>query len=405
MDHFNRLNVILVLFFLIFSASLAQAQQKKSYEIIPAPDLWYNDVDGIRVGVQLKGQVPGTFEDGPHRIDAGVWLGTWIPSDPVSYYFNYTQPIESISDFGSEGNVQVTTLFRAGFHRHGVSFTKRWQQGFNEQNYVETGISYHLEKRFNLEYAQYPILWSDDWNGILSPFFSYQNENGLGRINLDFKGSIQTLDNPFTSAVIAASQTIPLGEILGFKVRFYAGASSNSADPEYLFSRSSSRQIEWMDSGFTRAKGTIPMSFLNGGKFNVAGGANLRGYSGSDFQSFEREEPFLINSIGALNTEFDYPSPLGRMFNNIPFLGEFLSFRSYMFFDAGTPLGITENEIDNTFADGGGGFAISFNVPDSSGKPRGFVFRYEIPFWLSDPGAEQSFRYRSLFGFGAVIAF
>ena len=130
MDHFSRLSVIFIIFFSIVSLDHLQAQQKKSYEIIPAPDLWYNDVDGIRVGIRLKGQVPGTFEDGPHRIDAGVWLGTWLPSDPVSYYFNYTQPIESISDFGSEGNVQVTSLFRAGFHRHGAGFTKRWQQGF-----------------------------------------------------------------------------------------------------------------------------------------------------------------------------------------------------------------------------------------------------------------------------------
>ena len=406
MDHFSRLSVIFIIFFSIVSLDHLQAQQKKSYEIIPAPDLWYNDVDGIRLGIRLKGQVPGTFEDGPHRIDAGVWLGTWLPSDPVSYYFNYTQPIESISDFGSEGNVQVTSLFRAGFHRHGAGFTKRWQQGFNEQNYIETGVFYHFEKRFNREYSQFPQLWSNELNGIISPFLTYEDENFLGRVSLDLKGFLQTLDNSFTSGIVSASQVIPIAENLGFRVRLFAGASSDNSDPEYLFSRSSSQQIEWMDSGLTRAKGTIPRSFLSGGNFNVAGGANLRGYSGADFKAFDSGEAPLVNSIGAVNLEFDYPNPIGLVFNDVPFLGEFLSFRSYLFYDAGTPLGITKNEVDETYADAGGGFAVSFNIPDSLGKPRGFVFRFEVPFWLSDPAeGNNSVRFRSLFGLGAIIAF
>ena len=399
----NFLPLFLLLFLFLFGKAFSQ--EKKTYEILPAPDIWYNDIDGIRIGASITGQVPGTFDDGPHRIDAGLWLGTWIPDDPVSYYFNYTQPIRAISDFGSEGNIQATSLFRAGFQRHGAGFTKRWQQGFNETNYIESGVFYHVEKRFNRRYAQFPILWSNELNGILSPFISYRGENSLGRILLDAKGFFQTLDNPFTSGKITVAQTVPLGENLGFKIRLFAGASSNDADPEYRFSRSISQQIEWMDSGFTRAKGTIPNSFLTGGNFNVAGGPNLRGYSGDDFKSFDRGKPFLVNSMGALNAEFDYPTPIGRIFNDIPFIGEFLDFRSYLFYDMGTPLGITENEVDKVFTDAGGGFSISFNLPDAMGKPRGFVFRYEIPFWLSEPGRTNEVRYRSLVGIGAVITF
>jgi len=45
------------------------------------------------------------------------------------------------------------------------------------------------------------------------------------------------------------------------------------------------------------------------------------------------------------------------------------------------------------------------NIPDYLGKPRGFVLRYDIPFWLSDPDSGDSFKFRSLIGFGAVLSF
>ncbi len=159
MDHFSRLSIFLIIFIIYFGLTQSNAQQSKSYEIIPAPDLWYNDVDGIRVGLRLKGQVPGTFEDGPHRIDAGVWLGTWIPSDPVSYYFNYTQPIGAISDFGSEGNVQVTSSFRGTVSD------------------LRSGGNRDLMKKILLKPVFFTILKNDSTAGILN-FHNYGVTNG-----------------------------------------------------------------------------------------------------------------------------------------------------------------------------------------------------------------------------------
>ena len=64
--------------------------QAQTYQFSPYPDLWYNDIDGIRIGARLLGEVEGTFNDGPHRLDAGLWVGSKIPSNPVSYYFSIT---------------------------------------------------------------------------------------------------------------------------------------------------------------------------------------------------------------------------------------------------------------------------------------------------------------------------
>jgi hypothetical protein len=148
----------------------------------------------------------------------------------------------------------------------------------------------------------------------------------------------------------------------------------------------------------------------------VAGGPNLRGYTHQDIEAFQAAcanctideldaQGFgLFSSVAAFNAEFDYPNPVKALFNQLPYIADFITLRSYLFLDTGS----TFDDVDNTnsiLADAGAGFALSLNIPDYLGKPRGFVIRYDIPFWLSDPASGDSFEYRSLFGFGAIISF
>lgn len=406
------------LLFLAFTPFSTTNGQTQSYEIIPAPDLWYNDVDGIRIGVRLKGQVPGTFEDGPHRLDAGLWLGTWFPDLPVSYYLSYTEPISAWSEFGSEASVQLISSIRTGYHIHGAGLNKRWQEGFDERRYKEISLFHNFERRFDDEYVQFPNLWSDDNKLLFKLNAELQDDNTLGWYNVSLSGNFQYLDENYGSAVLTAIQRIPFNENWGVRFRGYVGVASTKAAPEYLFSLSTNQQINWINSGITRAKGTIPQPWLRSGNFHVAGGPNLRGYTDRDISAFRLEQcadcsqPSLFRSIAAVNAEFDYYNPINVLFRDLPYIADFISFRSYLFLDAGRSLNLHENESDNEFYDSntlfsnaGAGFSLSLNIPDYLGKPRGFVLRYEIPFWLSEPGDEDAFKFRNLFGFGAVISF
>ncbi|WP_069132991.1 BamA/TamA family outer membrane protein [Rhodohalobacter halophilus] len=399
---------VLFTFFLIPADSIGQS---RSYELIPAPDLWYNDVDGIRVGVRLKGQVPGTFEDGPHRLDGGVWLSTWFPDLPVSYYLSYINPIDRWSDFGSEANYQLISSIRTGYYRHGIALNKRWQEGFDERRYREVHFFNSLERRFDLEYTAFPNLWSDRTKLKSTLSAEVKNDNGLGWYRFNAAAMVQYLDDSFVQIRGEFRQDIPLHEYWGFKVRLFTGISSENTAPEYLFSRSKAPAHETIFNGVTRAKGTIPQPWMESGNFQISGGANLRGYAWQDINSFysnnpdEFVVPFLLNSIAAVNAEFDYYNPIGVAFNRIPYAGDFLSFRSYLFFDAGRSLQVIDDEPDTLFADAGAGFSLSLNIPDYLGKPRGFVLKYEIPFWLSEPGTEEEFKLRHLLSFGAVITF
>lgn len=380
--------------------------QSKSYQLLPAPDVWYNSVDGVRIGGRVIGQVPGTFGDGPHRLNAGLWLGTKIPTHPVSYYFSFTEPIQSISDFQSEANVKLHSSYRTGFQNHGISFNKRWQTGFDEQNYKELSVGFRAEHRFDNHYLLYNQMWQNQWLYLGTLDFKLTDESSLGRYTISYSAdaNIGGKHPEFFRTEIALQQHIPLSENFSFSGRLYSGFASQNTAPEYLFSHSLSSSRQWMDKGLTRARGTIPPSWIESGNIQITGGAGLRGYLHQDIQALNNNGFPLYTSISAINLEFDYPNPIGHVLNSIPVLGEFFNLKSYLFFDGGTSLGVTKFEDSRSLYDAGPGFLFSLNIPDYLGKPRGLVIRYDLPLWLSDPGTENAFKFRNVIGIGTVIS-
>jgi hypothetical protein len=423
---------------------LAQ-RQDRSYELLPAPDLWYNDVDGIRVGLRLRGQVPGSFNDGPHRLDFGIWLGTWFPNWPVSYYLQYTEPIGAISDFNSEGSVSAISSIRTGFHRHALRFDKRWQEGFNEDVFREFHAETGVHRRFSMEYVPYPAAWQEKWVQYLGTAYEVQREmaegQGLTNVRISVLAGLTDAKPIGGSEIREADQfgriSVELNNRYEISRGFRAGVratgtlSGASIPLEYGLIRGTATPVDWMNSGFTRAKGTIPVSWLNAGTIGFSGGPSLRGYVYEDIRSMKSGLPMLFRNFFSVNAELDYPNPVDRMFSNIPIAGDFLSLRSYLFYDGGAGLTLgreiggadfgslppghelwttlpamtIESEASPYFSNLGAGFMLSLNIPDYLGKPRGFVIRYEIPFWLSHPPAGQErLRFRGLLGLGGIIA-
>lgn len=382
------------------------AQDNSSYELLPAPDVWYNSVDGVRIGVRLRGQVPGTFGDGPHRLNAGLWLGTNFPDNPVSYYLKYTEPIPSISDFGSEGSISAETSLRTGFQSQGLSFNKRWQTGFNELNYKELSIGARAEERFNNEYLLYQQLWQSQWLYVAHSTFDLTNVNRFGRyaFSASVDANLGGEADQFLRSEIILRQKINFSEQLFLSGRLYTGFATDNTAPEYLFTHSFNSARSWMDSGLTRARGTIPPSWMQLGNIQVTGGPNLRGYLDKDIQILNNGNQPLYTSLSSINLELNYPNPLDNGLKNIPVIGGLIDLRSYLFWDSGTSLGVTAMEEQNLLSDAGLGFLLSIDIPDYLGKSRGVTLRYDMPLWLSHPGTENAFSFRQVFGIGATIS-
>ncbi len=377
-----------------------------SYELLPAPDVWYNSVDGVRIGIRLRGQVPGTFGDGPHRLNAGLWLGTNFPAEPISYYLKYTEPIPAISDFGNEGSISARTSYRTGFQTHGLTFNKRWQTGFNEMNYKELAIGVRAEHRFNEDYLLYQQLWQTEWLYLANAAFDFTDVNGLGRyaFSLSVDANIAGEADQFLRSEVIFRQKIELSEQFSLSGRLYSGFATDNTAPEYLFTHSFRSARNWMESGLTRARGTIPPSWIQIGNIQVSGGPNLRGYLNNDIQSLNSGDVPLYTSLSALNLELDYPNPLDNGLKEIPVIGGLIDLRSYLFWDSGTSLGLTSIEENNVLSDVGLGFLLSIDIPDYLGKSRGLILRYDMPLWLSHPGTENAIKFRQVFGIGATIS-
>lgn len=397
----------------MFSSTLTA--QDEPYTFTFAPDLWYNDVDGIKVGIRILGEVEGTFKDGPHRLDAGLWLGTWLPENPFSYYVSLTEPIKAISDFGNEGSIQFISSIRSGYSQHRIQLNKRWQPGFDEYDYKEVTLYISQEKMFNSQYRAFPQLWQNNWKSLVALQLQISETSNIGQFFtiVDLKQNLNKQSGSFTVGTIELQQRINLSKSFKLRIRGFAGISSNSSAPEYLFMSSMNPAQSWLNKGTSRAKGTIPMPWLEAGSFQVGGGANLRGYLNRDIDFLNSGvNPSSESSIG-VNLELEIPNILDNSLKNISVVGDLISLRSYLFFDIGrqdfiSPTTTVGNVSNNTpiIADGGLGLQFSLNIPDYLGKDRGIFIRYDVPFWLSDPSASESnFSFRQLIGIGAIISF
>lgn len=387
--------------------SLGISAQENSYRFTPAPDVWYNDVDGIRLGLRVLGEVEGTFNDGPHRLDAGIWLSTWFPDNPVSYYASFTEPI-GISDLGSETSIQAISSIRTGYSQHSLQLNKRWQNDFDEYSYKEVSLSFSQEKMFDAEYRPFTQLWQPNSKSLLGldARVSALPEMGqfLGAISL--KQNVSEEAGSFTTGTIELLQKIDLNKSFRLRLRGFAGFATDDTAPEYMFMASMSPAQSWIENGSSRAKGTIPETWLQAGSFQVGGGANLRGYLNSDINALTSGVNASFQSIWAVNTEFEFPNPVENKLQNISIVGDLVSFRSYLFLDIGKGLDSVIGINEKLLSDAGTGFQLSINIPDYLGKDRGVFIRYDIPFWLSEPGGDESnFSFRQLVGLGAIFSF
>jgi len=397
---------------LLLLCSFRADAQPATYSLKFVPDAWYNDVDGIRAGLRLRGEQQGTFNDGFHRLDAGLWLGTWLPDNPLSYYIEFTEPVSAISSIGSEGNISAQSTIRTGYSKHKIGLNKRWQPGFDEFVYREFSVALSQEKLFDDEYRPYPLLWQQEWKSLAEASFVFQNNNEFNRYR--FKTSIiQNFNDQFSTFTVWKGQINHHIKLKRFSLnsRIYGFLSSDDTAPEYLHTSSLNPAIGWLSSGFTRAKGTIPQPWLEAGSIQVSGGANLRGYVNRDIEALNNNLLPLFNNAGAFNIELEFPNPVNAKLKSTRIVGDLVSFRSYTFFDggifnrSGDTVSSPNLEDSEERFDAGLGLLLSLNIPDFLGKPRGFVVRYEIPFWLSDPEeGNNNLKFRQLLGIGAVIS-
>jgi len=392
----------LILLLLVMVVSYIEATAQGKYQMSFAPDLWYNSIDGARLGLRVRGQMAGTFSDGPHRLDAGLWLGSKLPKDPVSYYVSLTEPITALSDFGSEASIEGFSSIRDGYHMHGLTAAKRWQRGFNESEFSTLRLKTNYTQRYDVRYALLPNLWQNRPVYAATTAFQTRRDYGhLGTMAHSIHLSVGAYGHDdiqsFAQLEVEHLSRKQLGTKFAFAHRVFMGLSSNDTPIERRYRMSSGKAIDEVESGITRSRGMLPQAGIDEGWIHTADGPNLRGYGRIEMGRLLAGRPAVVKNVGSLNMELDYPNPVSWLLSRIPVLGGVLNSRMYVFSDHG----MANNSVKSN---AGAGISVGLNIPDYLGRSRSLALRYDVPAWLSKPQANgENWKYRSVFGIWSVI--
>ncbi len=359
-----------------------------SYQIRHHPYVWYNDVDGPRVGLHFK----GSNAEWSRRFKLGLYYGVdsgrldvaakWIR--PSSIFGTHTFGI--LSGYKLEGRQDINVelayrrrkeLSRPPTHNFAIGMNyhelRRSQYISNPEQYQENSdvapyINYQVDPQFDLFSTDldFGLRFGREWFGGRSKYTRFNSSVGLKS-----RPELSRFDTRFRMFFGVVDAESP------YQQKFYLAGGGPLAEEKVFFLRS---------------PGAIPKD-LN---YHEPGHGNLRGYFTGNFG---------VNRLFSLNLEMGGKVPLISS-SKKKFLGEI---KVYAFGDAGwvmdstNPIGTSErigdlvNDgiFDDTLADAGIGFTLARDLPFWK-----MLLRLDIPFWVGQPkinGETQQTQHRYVF--------
>ncbi|KAA5534567.1 M1 family metallopeptidase [Taibaiella lutea] len=381
----------------------------KHYQLYIRPDIWYNAIDGIKLGVHWEGSYLNNYL----KLDGTVWantqLGEWNRFKTnlaksgiqpwVNYTINFSTPLSlSNPDFG----VYFNSRFLDGLWYHKIGTT--W--AINNKNNLD--FSLHTFYR-NEGYTDY-LLYPKEWNSTLAHpntaleldyTHSYNYFNGYG--SLLFTAHAPFLSDSFNYNYIQLEwkNTHILGRMI-IRTRLIGryGLGNSMPSESALFLAGASPE-EMMENKYVRSMGFIPNDWVGSydpystGHFQYGGGLGLRGYNGyyvTDRRNNENYIAYKGQSGAAVNAEFDFTN----YFRWRPAIScNWLKANVYAFADAGIIQLSRINPIDQNIKatgnisdfrmDAGIGAAFTIYKWGVFDKAKPLTLRFDMPLLLNRP--------------------
>ena len=354
------------------------------------PDIWYNGVDGLKVGAHLNGNYFNT----KHKFNATVWYNTGLQfsgtdeatvdgRNLVSYMVDYRNRI------AHHTNLNIESRYNAGWMYHMFGIDKEFKAGRMDWEIASAN-------RYNSDYMLYPEFANTGFDNWMKLKFSRELKqvNGNGLLKLTAQAPMLWSDYSYASFSAEMKHNTNLKKIL-LRTRAFAHVMTGDLiAPEAMLQLSGTNTYDLMDNKYSRAIGWLQSHQLQHGRegnmVHQGGGLNLRGYSGVAATNVIDNDTFFAyagNSGIAFNAELDF----GRFINPRlkGKLGRFIDFNPYLFGDFGI-LGINATQHSGFRMDAGVGanLALNFNRRWSSTKP--LNLRIDLPFFLNRIPEEQS---------------
>ena len=403
-----------------FDPKIEMSPDRKKYEFMACPNIWWNSYDGIKLGFQLG----GSYFNYKHIFDLKVWGNTGVfqnetlakPNfnfyDAISYSIDYFTPLPS---FSKNTAILLNAIDLDGVHSYKAEFEKK-----NQKQNIRYYIQFHSQYIHTYDDRKY-LLYPDEW-GISEELgkTKYNNSITFGFDN-SYKIRLGTGYNYFkirTSALNSSYNftTINFTNIhqkniykLNLNTRIFLQYSKGStiADESSLFFAGGNPE-DLLNNKLTRTVGWINKEWvgygLNTNHFQHSGGLNLRGYAGYLMAEQDKEGNVIYAYKGhsgiALNTEIAFDNYL---LNRRQKIFEFIDVSTYIFGDAGI-LSINKISAPLSFSslrvDAGIGTTLTIKKWWVLDKFKPLTFRLDLPFFLNRPPYEEDhyFKFRWVVG-------
>jgi len=407
------------------------------YRMYWRPDVWWNAVDGIKLGAHVEGNYMNIM----HKLDANVWWNTHFFQEdaylsyqsesyyqrylPVNFTLNYTTPV-SYNHPDHEEQLNVRLLDGLVYGRIGHNW--RPNENIFAQFYFQTLWRPLL---YDLDYLLYPNEWSSDkkrpnntFNIALSRNYQTLHNKGFATVTLraPFLGGNEPDAFNYSYAQLEAVNTMQLHKF-EIRSRIFGRAGMGTRVPyESALWLAGANPEEMMENKYTRSAGFIPddwsdISRYETNHFQMGGGLNLRGYAGY-FISDERNGEVLIGYKGrsgaAMNIEVDYD---GYIKLQPKFTRNWLHIDAYAFADGGVIELSRINSVNDYYnatpttmvsdfrLDAGLGFAATIKKWGIFDQAKPLTLRFDMPFFINRPpfADPQYLGFRYVVGIGRTF--
>jgi len=347
-----------------------------AYQIRYRPGAWYNDVDGLKAGLLLRGSYYGWSR----RVRLGVYYGA--ESDRLDFTISWDRPLYL---FGNNG------LFHAsGYKMEGrqdftttVEMSRRPELSRPPTQRYLLGFNYH--KLANPRYLNSTEIY-DTTRLDLGPFIGYSIDPQLDvastslsselRFGREWFGGDYKYER-FTSEALVKSRT--QFTKVDIRARVFLGLLGGSSPKQEKFNLAGAGPLAAERHYWLRSPGAAwkDMNYLE------PGDGNLRGYQAGTFG---------VNRLLALNTEIGTRVPLFGLQRLVGKLAGRVSWAAFYdwgrVFDDNNPIRSSSRigrlfdrgSLDGAVMDAGVGFRAHRNFPFYD-----MTLRVDLPFWVSAP--------------------
>ncbi len=366
-----------------------------AYQIRYRPGFWYNDIDGLKAGILLR----GSYMNEMRKRRLGIYYG--FDSKRIDFSISLEKPIRL---FGHNGSISLSGYKMEGRNDGTISMFLRRRRTLIHPPSHDLSVGFNFHELRNPKYIVDNEAYETQPD--LGPFFSYRVDPQFdicsSRLNVGLKlgrdwwGGKYRYERLATSLTFhTRTQFIPIDG----RLRLFLGLIGGRMPLQQKFFLAGGGPLAQERRFFLRSPGAI-WEDLN---YHEPGHGNLRGYLSGDFG---------VNRLIALNAEMQLPLPL-RFIRKITG-GLFGSVKCMGFVDLGTILDkqnpntgslrirrlVDDGILDATLIDSGVGLRSAVRFPFHLG------FRLDFPLYVNHPeviGEKDEFRFRYVFSLDAAF--